>query len=388
MNIRNFVTSRRFIPALLGLALGTVVWGQVASVRIVIIGDSTVCNYAASKYPWAGWGQEIGLYFKPGSVTILNNAVGGRSSRSFVTKGQWATTSATLKSGDYLFIQFGHNDRDFSDTSRYADTATYKQYLGMYITQARAKGVHPVLVTPMNMNTWTDTTKRIVREVFTEGANNYRAAMIHVGDSLHVPVLDLEKKSTLLMDTLGAGYMTKWHFMGLDTGEYPNYPTGNADGTHFQEMGSLENARMVTEEISRLASDTVLKPLAALVTRKQAVTVASNLANAGVLTRSRVFPYGAPVTLKVKPAKGKTFRFWANAKGDSLTGALRYTFTMDSLAHSYTAVFVGGTTGLTAKRPRDVQLLKVHGNRIQVINPTGRTLRSQTEEGSVSQAIR
>ena len=96
MNIRNFIPSRRILPALLGLALGSIAWAQVASVRIVIIGDSTVCNYAASKYPWAGWGQEIGLYFKPGSVTVLNNAVGGRSSRGFVTKGQWATTSAAL----------------------------------------------------------------------------------------------------------------------------------------------------------------------------------------------------------------------------------------------------------------------------------------------------
>jgi len=345
------------IAALLGL--GTLVWAQTAPVRIVIIGDSTVCNYAASKAPWAGWGQVIGNYFKPGTVTILNNAVGGRSSRSFVTKGQWATTSSALKAGDYLFIQFGHNDRDFTDTTRYTDTATYKQYLGMYITQARAKGVHPVLVTPMNMNTWTDTTKRTVREVFTEGANNYRAAMIHVGDSLHVPVLDLEKKSTLLMDTLGSGYMTKWHFMGLDTGEYPNYPTGYADGTHFQEMGSLENARMVTEEISRLAADTVLKPLAALVTRKQLVTVKSNLASGGTITKSRVFPWGANVTLKVKPATGKTFRYWADAKGDSVTGSTHLTFAMDSLTHTYTAMFVGGTTGILPKSAADASIRQV-----------------------------
>jgi len=180
---------------------------------------------------------------------------------------------------------------------------------------------------------------------------------------------------------------------------------------------------MVTEEISRQASDSVLKPLAALVTRKQAVTVASNLANAGVLTKSRIFPYGAPVTLKVKPAKGKTFRYWAGSKGDSLTGALRYTFTMDSLAHSYTAVFVGGTTGIAAERPtKNVSVLqqgmqlrvscperlrsvrisnasgrvllerKVDGNLLLV--PLGRIpsqellVRAQTEEGSVSQTIR
>jgi lysophospholipase L1-like esterase len=114
-------------------------------------------TYAASKYPWAGWGQEIGYYFKTGSVTVINHAVGGRSSRSFVNKGNWASTLADMQSGDWLFIQFGHNDRDYTDTTRYTDTATYKKYLAMYIDSARSKGVHPVLVTPMNMNTWTDT---------------------------------------------------------------------------------------------------------------------------------------------------------------------------------------------------------------------------------------
>ena len=119
-----------------------------ATQRIFVIGDSTVCNYAASKYPWAGWGQELSLFFKTGTVTVTNNAVGGRSSKSFVTLGQWAGTLSALQSGDILMIQFGHNDRTYTDTTRYADTATYRQYLTKYVTEARAKGAHPVFVTP------------------------------------------------------------------------------------------------------------------------------------------------------------------------------------------------------------------------------------------------
>ena len=370
----------RRVLAVAVVGLGSVfAWTQAVSTRIVIIGDSTVCNYAASKSPWAGWGQEIVYYFRPGAVTVLNNAVGGRSSRSFVTKGQWATTSAALKSGDYLFIQFGHNDRDFSDTSRYTDTATYKQYLTMYVTQARAKGVHPVFVTPMNMNTWTGT---MVREVFTEGANNYRAAMIHVGNSLRVPVLDLEKKSKALMDTMGQDYMAKFHFMGLDTGEYPNYPTGNADGTHFQETGSLENARMITEEISRQASDSVLAPLAVLLASRQPVTVNCNIKAPGALSKSRVFPYGATVTLKVKPATGTAFRYWANARGDSLTDSLRHTFVMDSLSHSFTAVFVGGASVGIAAPPATIPLeLRASGSALLIFSPR-RLYRVELREAS------
>jgi lysophospholipase L1-like esterase len=233
---------------------------------------------------------------------VINHAVGGRSSRSFVVLGQWASTVADLKKGDWLFIQFGHNDRDAADTTRYTDTADYKKYLGMYIDSARKLGVHPVLVTSMNMNTWTDTTKRIVREVFTEGANNYWAAMKHVGTAKNVPVLDLGHQSTLLMDTMGCGYMTKYHFMGLETGEYPNYPNGNVDGTHFQEEGAEENARMITEEIARQSTDSILAPLAAILAKRYASRVSTNLSSGGVVTHSRVFPPGATATLKVRVA--------------------------------------------------------------------------------------
>ena len=306
--------------------------------RIVIIGDSTVCNYASSAYPWAGWGQEIALYFNTGTVSVTNKAIGGRSSRSFYTDGHWASTLSALQSGDILMIQFGHNDRS-TDTSRYTDTLNYKMYLSKYITEARARGVHPILVTPMNMNTWTGTT---VREVFCEGANNYRIAMIHVGDSLKVPVLDLEKKSKLLMDTMGQAYMTKFHFMGLDTGEYPNYPTGNVDGTHFQEVGSLENARMIVEEIGRQSTDSILKLLAPNIAPLYPVNITTNKAGAGTITKTRRFPLGATVTMKVKSASASNvFAYWADSTGKSATTATRFTYVQVARATTWQAVWQG-----------------------------------------------
>jgi lysophospholipase L1-like esterase len=344
---------RSMIVVLSCLAAACLAWAATAasSATIVVIGDSTVSTYKASQYPWTGWGQVLALYFKKGSVTVINHAVGGRSSRSFVTLGQWAGTVPDLKKGDWLFIQFGHNDRDYTDTTRYTDTAAYKQYLGMYIDSARKLGVHPVLVTPMNMNTWTDTAKRAVREVFTEGANNYWGAMKHVGLAKNVPVLDLGHQSTLLMDTMGQGYMAKFHFMGLDTGEYANYPTGNADGTHFQEEGAQENARMIAVEIARQSTDSVLAPLAALLAQRYTSTVSVNLASGGTITHSRVFPPGATATIKVEVATGKTFRYWADSKGDSMAKATLLTYMQDTLPHTYIAVFAGATGVLPRWRP-------------------------------------
>lgn len=343
--------------------------------RIVIIGDSTVCNYAASKYPMAGWGQLLSLYFRAGSVTVINNAIGGRSTRSFIEDGHWATTLASLKPGDILMVQFGHNDRDYSKAERYTDTADYKKYLAKYAAEARAKGAHPIFVTPMNMNTWTGSA---VREVFTEGANNYRAAMIHAAEAAKVPVLDLEKKSKLLMDTLGQAYLTKFHFMGLDAGEYPNYPNGSADGTHFQELGALENARMVVEEISRQPDDSILKLLAPLVTSLRTVAVESNLKDAGVVTRTRRYPKGATVTLKVRPAAGKVFQGWVDEESKVVSIATRYSFAMDTVDRRVVASFKGGTAGVSPRlepgswRLQGRKLTLQAGKGIRVLDARGR----------------
>lgn len=335
------------ITGIVALGLAALVLARTTAVqRIVLIGDSTVTNYAASKAPMAGWGMFLGLYFKPGTVTVLNKAVGGRSSKSFVTLGQWAGTLAELQAGDILMIQFGHNDRTFSDTTRYADTATYRQYLTKYVTEARAKGVHPVFVTPMNMNTWSSAGGR---RVFTEGANDYRGAMIRAGKALRVPVLDLELKSKQLMDSASSIWLSKFHFLGLQAGEYPNYPNGISDGTHFQEMGALANARMVVEEISRQPTDSILKLLAPLVAPTYEVKVRSTLASGDTISRSTRLPVGAPVTVKVRPPAGKKFRHWRTEAGDSLTGALRYTFTMGAKDVSLLALYQGVVVGASPR---------------------------------------
>ncbi|MBK8800461.1 MAG: rhamnogalacturonan acetylesterase [Fibrobacteres bacterium] len=360
------------------VALAGLAWAATAGVqRIVVIGDSTVSTYAASKYPQAGWGQLLALYFKSGSVTVVNHAIGGRSSRSFIEDGHWATTLASLQPGDILMVQFGHNDRDFSKEERYTDTTDYKKYLAQYAREARAKGAHPIFVTPMNMNTWTGTA---VREVFTEAANNYRAAMIHAASDNKVPVLDLEKKSKLLMDTLGQAYLAKFHFLGLDAGEYANFPDGLSDGTHFQELGALENARMLAEEISRQPNDSILKLLAPSVAPLRTVVVESNLKDAGTLTRTRRYPKGATVTLKVKPAAGKVFQGWADESGKVVSTATRYSFLMDTVDRRVVASFKGGAAGVSPRmepgswRLQGRNLTLQSGKGVRVLDAQGRVV--------------
>jgi len=324
---------------LLVTAVAAIVRAQT-TLRITIIGDSTVCNYAASKYPMTGWGQVLQLFFADGSVTVDNRAIGGRSTRSFYQEGRWAEIVPNLQTGEYVFIQFGHNDRDYTKEERYTDTTDYKEYLRKYVNESRAKGAVPVLVSPMNMNAWNGTT---VRTVFREGANNYRGAMMNVAAELSVPFIDLEAKSVAHQGKVGQTYNAKYVHLGLDPGEYPNYPDGISDGTHFQEMGANLMAKFVCEGIKELEADDDVAKLAAVLKPQFNVAVAANKSNIGMITETgNSFPEGVSITLKVTPNSGETFLGWFDASGQNVSGKRIYTFTMPLKEVSYVARFEGG----------------------------------------------
>jgi lysophospholipase L1-like esterase len=383
---------RRWI-SLAAVSLGALALAQTPGPqRIVLIGDSTVCNYPASQYPWAGWGQELVYFFQTGAVTVINKAIGGRSSRSFIQDGHWATTKALLQKGDVLMIQFGTNDRS-TNPVRHTDTAAFKVYLAQYINESRAMGVHPILVTPMNQNIWTGNK---VSEGFNVGVNDYHGVMLRVGAAMKVPVLDLERKSAAMMDSTSMSYLAKFNFMGLDAGEYPNYPTGYSDATHFQETGALANARMVTEEIARQASDTILKILAPLLAPVNVVTVKSTVTG-DTISRTTSYPKGATVTVKVKPAKGKTFLYWLGDKNAKVATTKRYTYVQDDQPHTFVAVYQGATgidlapgvatPGMTAAsngRKWTVEGAADLGT-VDILRQDGRRMLSQAANGRVAE---
>ncbi len=329
-------------------SITTVVVAQSTSITIFIIGDSTVCDYAENKYPWAGWGQVFSKFFQPGTVTVNNRAIGGRSTKKFYVEGRWAEVVKELSTGDFVFIQFGHNDRDYTKEDRYADTNTYKSYLRLYANESRAKGAIPVFVTPMNMNTWNGSTVRRVFTEFDRGAD-YCGAMKNVAKELNVPVIDLEAKSAKFMASVGKPYLDSYHHMGLQPGEYPNYPDGYTDvTTHFQEMGSIINARMVAEGIQELATHTDVGKLAEVLAPLHKVTVTPNKANTGLVTVSGDFPAGVTITVKVMPNSGETFLNWADGTVSDVSSKKLYTFTMPDAPVTMHALFKGGATVATA----------------------------------------
>ena len=114
---------------------------------IYTIGDSTMANKKPEVYPETGWCQGLQNYFDE-SVTVRNHAVNGRSTKSFIDEGRWQAVLDSLQPGDFVFIQFGHNDQKIQDSTRYTTPfGTYSENLERFVTETRAKGASPILFT-------------------------------------------------------------------------------------------------------------------------------------------------------------------------------------------------------------------------------------------------
>jgi lysophospholipase L1-like esterase len=353
--------SRRTVLLAIGVSVLLVVaisWAiQSAALRVVIIGDSTAYTYTTAD-SLRGWGQELGFFFDPGTVTVINKSIGGRSSRSFIEDGHWATTLGLLKKGDILLISFGTNDRG-TVPERHTDTAGFRLYLTQYVTESRAKGAIPVLISTVNQNSWSGTT---FTEGFTIGENDYRGAMLRVVDALDVPFIDLEKKTAALFRTLGQSYLASFFFI--------------AGATHFQEMGAITIARLIAEGIKELATDPDVGKLAAVLAPQYMVTIAPNKTGTGMITASGLYPAGAPMTIKVVPNSGQTFLRWQDADGKSLTIQTKYPFTMGAAAVSYYAMYQGGTPVFaddrkltSARLPGTVSFVKTRAGSVAIRSP-------------------
>jgi lysophospholipase L1-like esterase len=197
---------------------------------IYLAGDSTVQTYGAGQAPQQGWGQRIAELFSD-DVTFVNKAIGGRSSKSYIDEGRLEEIVSLIEPGDYLFAQWGINDRYRSDPVRFTDpSTTFKQYLNQYIEAARSKNATPVLVTPTPRLDFSN-------GAFQNGFVAYCAAIKEVGADTGTRVIDLQTK--------GLAYYTN---IGLDA-VVADVSLPPMDVLHFQASGALQMARLVSEGI-------------------------------------------------------------------------------------------------------------------------------------------
>ncbi|ADV82525.1 rhamnogalacturonan acetylesterase [Terriglobus saanensis] len=205
---------------------------------IYLAGDSTVVDQ--DKEPWAAWGQMLPLFFSP-AISIANHAESGETIRSFVGERRLAKIMSTIQPGDYLFVQFAHNDQ--KPGKGYVPAATeYKDLLKSYITQARAHGATPILVTSMNRRTF-DAAGHI-----TQTLGDYPATAREVAAEEHAALVDLNAMSKTLYEALGdAG--TLHAFVHYPANTFPGQTEELKDDTHFNSYGAYELARCIVQSL-------------------------------------------------------------------------------------------------------------------------------------------
>jgi lysophospholipase L1-like esterase len=202
---------------------------------LYLAGDSTVVDQYYE--PWAAWGQMLPRFFLPG-IVIANHAESGETTKSFVAEHRLAKIVTTIKPGDYLFIQFAHNDMKPGAVS----IEDYKKLLADYIAQTRAKGATPVLVTSMNRRTFDDAGK------ITNSLAGYPDAMREVAAEQKVSLIDLNAMSKTLFEAMGTEGTLK-AFMHYPANSFPGQTEAISDDTHFNSYGAYELARCIVHGI-------------------------------------------------------------------------------------------------------------------------------------------
>ena len=197
---------------------------------IYLASDSTVQTYGAAQAPQQGWGQRVAEFFTA-DVKFVNKAIGGRSSKSFIDEGRLDEIIGLLAPGDYLFAQWGINDRYRSDPTRFTDPATtFRQYLNQYIDAAHSKNAIPVLVTPTPRLDFSD-------GEFHNDFVDYCAAIQQVGADTGTRVIDLQTKALAYYNSIGFDAVV------ADVSLPP------MDVLHFQANGAFQMARLVAEGV-------------------------------------------------------------------------------------------------------------------------------------------
>jgi len=200
-------------------------------VTVFLAGNSTVVNQ--EEEPWASWGQMIPRFFKPG-VAIANHAESGLSLGSFLSSRRLDKVLSVMKPGDYLFIEFGHND----EKEKGPEAGAYESYtkrLHHFITEAKKKGGRPVILTPTARRSFGQDGK------MTNSHGDFPDAARQVAAAENIPLIDLTALTTTLYEALGVEGSKNAFVI------YPEQ--GLNDNTHFNTYGAYQIARIVVQEI-------------------------------------------------------------------------------------------------------------------------------------------
>lgn len=225
------------------ITLAVLSFKNTNKVNIWMIGDSTMANKKADKAPETGWGMVFNE-FVTANVSVHNHALNGRSSKSFLNEGRWTAIYDSIQPGDYVIIEFGHNDEKPDSTLHTDPASTYKQLLKKYIDETRAKGANPIICSSIVRRHFDD--KGNLKD--THGA--YISAAREIALETKTPYIDMEAKTRKIVAKLGPS-KSKSLYLFCKLGEYPNRKNGVEDSTHLNGVGARKVAGLFVAEVKK-----------------------------------------------------------------------------------------------------------------------------------------
>lgn len=262
----------KFISSLLlALALPVMAFAQVPAdtITVFMIGDSTMANRPLDKENQErGWGQMLPIYLE-GAIKVDNHAVNGRSSKSFIDEGRWEKVREQIRPGDYVIIQFGHNDEKAKSPDRYTvPGSTFDANLKKFVNETREKGGTPILMNsivrrnfPANgiaaaqtddrQKTWKKGLENYPAEgdTLVDTHGDYRIAPKNVAEEMGVVFVDMNTLTHELVQGLGKD-SSKDLFMWMPVGKYEFAPNGRIDNTHLNVYGGIVVSRLAVNALA------------------------------------------------------------------------------------------------------------------------------------------
>ena len=226
--------------------------------KIFWAADSTVQTNDYTTYPQTGIGQVFSLFIKD-EYQVENHAKNGRSTKSFMDEGRLQAIEEKIGEGDFLFIQFGHNDEKKKDPTRYTEPfSSYMENLETYIKVARDHGAYPMLITPLERRCFLDD-----KHLGNGEHSEYVAAMKQTAEKCNVPLVDLYSMSRVELKKAGEEQSRRW-YMYFPAGVYANYMDGSLDNTHLRHEGAVMFASLIAkgvQELGGIYADMLLEEL-------------------------------------------------------------------------------------------------------------------------------
>ncbi len=209
-----------------------------------LVGDSTMADKTELEHPQRGWGQAFRERVRP-PLRLENHAVSGRSTKTYRSEGRWDKVLAAIHPGDWVLIQFGHNDKSVDKPKGVPPEPDFRNNLTRFVMEARARGANPVLITPVVRRYWTADGR------LDNPHGLYPGVVRSVAAAERVPLIDLEARSRELVTSLGPEGSKKF-YLNFEPGEHPQLPKGLHSLTHFNAAGARAMAALVIDEIRRL----------------------------------------------------------------------------------------------------------------------------------------